>query len=462
MQILFLLFSIFYALLAWRNLALALGVLLFALPAYQIRLRLGFLPTNVLEIMVLAVFATWLIKAIFNKKLPLANYLFFGSKLKDKNFSPYPFGKEIALLLTIAFLATMTAGFSSASLGILKAYFIEPVMFFIVFINIFKKQANRLYVFWPLSLSALMVSAIAVYQKISGQLWPVAWADSDRVTGVFAYPNALGLYLGPIIFVLAGYLLYLIKIKKAFFWPKIILFLSVVMSIATVFLAKSEGALIGMVVVLILSVLLCGQKSRKFTVGFLFILCVIISLNVSWREPLVKKIALMDTDGQIRRQLWSETWQMLNSGYFITGAGLANYQNAIKPFHHSGIYVRNDDPEFDKWVAISLEYQQQVWQPLEIYLYPHNIFLNFWTELGLAGMLLFVWLVIKFFVISAQTLNSTNHDARRWLSIALIGAMTLIIIHGLVDAPYFKNDLAIIFWLLLGMVGIYRMEEIKN
>ena len=167
----------------------------------------------------------------------------------------------------------------------------------------------------------------------------------------------------------------------------------------------------------------------------------------------------MDTDGQIRQELWKETWQMLKDGKLLLGAGLANYQSAVAPYHQSGIYVRNDDPEFDKWVAISLEYQQKVWQPLEIYLYPHNIFLNFWSELGLAGMLLFVWIIGKFLMLDFRLLISDYKN--KSLILGLTGAMIVIVVHGLVDAPYFKNDLAVLFWLLIGMLGVLNLE-LKN
>ena len=39
----------------------------------------------------------------------------------------------------------------------------------------------------------------------------------------------------------------------------------------------------------------------------------------------------------------------------------------------------------------------------------------------------------------------------------VMGAMIVIVVHGIVDVPYFKNDLALIFWALLAMIG-----SIKN
>ncbi|MFH0951082.1 MAG: hypothetical protein V1765_01245, partial [bacterium] len=94
-------------------------------------------------------------------------------------------------------------------------------------------------------------------------------------------------------------------------------------------------------------------------------------------------------------------------------------------------------------------------------LYPHNILLNFWTELGLLGMLLFVWLIVKYLVLTLRQLIAKQNDSR-YLTLGLLGAMITIIIHGLVDVPYFKNDLAIIFWLLLVLLGIMIVHNKKK
>ena len=83
---------------------------------------------------------------------------------------------------------------------------------------------------------------------------------------------------------------------------------------------------------------------------------------------------------------------MLADGRIISGSGLANYQESIVPYRQEGFFYNNGtDPNFHENTVQSADYRDKTWQPLEIYLYPHNIFYNFWTELGLAGMLLFVW-----------------------------------------------------------------------
>jgi hypothetical protein len=43
-----------------------------------------------------------------------------------------------------------------------------------------------------------------------------------------------------------------------------------------------------------------------------------------------------------------------------------------------------------------------------------------------------------------------------------LAAMTAILVHGLVDTPYFKNDLAMMFWLILIIPWLLPDVNISN
>ncbi|MDO8260559.1 MAG: hypothetical protein Q7T50_03640, partial [Candidatus Magasanikbacteria bacterium] len=100
------------------------------------------------------------------------------------------------------------------------------------------------------------------------------------------------------------------------------------------------------------------------------------------------------------------------------------------------------------------------WRPVEIYMYPHNIFLNFWTELGLAGMVLFAWIIGRFLYIAFRLAQIDSKN--KGIALGLLGAMVAIFVHGLVDVPYFKNDLAVVFWVLLAILGALNIGERKE
>ena len=494
MSSILILYLIFYFILAKIRLDWAVMLLIAALPTYLIRFNILGIPFTLLEAMILISFAVW---AIANQRELIANIR--KSKLKNyfKRQDRYPFDVEIILMLIISFIAIAVSGFSDNALGIWKAYFFEPVLVFILIFNVFGRKffvgtrhgAFLQKILWPLAISAFAVSVFAIYQKFTGHfIFNELWAaeETRRVTSFFGYPNAVGLFLGPLVLVMMGWIAgqiknfkdknsksqapnnkqitnYKLQITKIVFITVIIL-----ASLLSIYFAKSEGALAGVAAGLVLFGLLAGKKIRWVTLILIFIAGFGIIMSQPTKNYAVKKITLHDLSGEIRKQQWRETWQMLTGSpsIFIFGAGLANYQNAIAPHHQEGIFFnKNNDPDFCRKIVIfDDKYRQEHWQPVEVYLYPHNIFLNFWTELGLVGMLLFVWIIGKYVYIGIKNFRKqkTENRKQKYITLGLIGAMVIIVVHGLVDVPYFKNDLAVMFWILIAMMSLVNLKKLPQ
>jgi O-antigen ligase len=461
MDTLIFIFCILYFILVLRRLDWAVMFLIAALPVYLIRFNILGVPLTLLETMILISFGAWFITNFNKLKTNLTN-LFKRDKNKIK--IDYPFKHEIILMLIISFIAAGVSGFSDEALGIWKAYFFEPALLFILVINIFKEKDGINKILWPLAISAFAVSVFAIYQKFTGafivnEFW--AAEETRRVVSFFGYPNAVGLYLGPVILILIGWLIQQAAAAKEriISYKLLVIFIIIVISLLSIYFAKSEGALIGIIAGLFVFGIFANKKIRWITVGLAVLAVMGIMVFVPAREYAVNKILLRDLSGQIRKAQWAETWEMLNDGKLIFGAGLANYQNAIKPYHKAGIFVRDyNDPNWHRKTVWNEEFRNSVWQPTEIYLYPHNIFLNFWVELGLAGMLLFAWIIVKYFIIGFKIIRHSTFDIRH-LTIGLLSALVVVIIHGLVDVPYFKNDLAPMFWIFLAMMGILNIQH---
>ncbi len=522
------LFAIFYCLLSWRRPDWALMFLLGTLPVYQIRFSVLHIPSTFLEAMILIIFIVWVIKnykqIIDNIKLRIKNGLEIRNWKLEIN-QRYPFDIEIALLLIVSWVAIFVAGAGSSAFGVWKAYFFEPVLVYILIMNIFDNNANDANdlrmtrinlekILWPLFVSAFAVSAVAIFQKFSGvfiapQFWP-------RVTGPFAYPNALGLFLGPIVMLMAAHFINQIsnlksqitnnikyQISNIQYLKLFFVLLTLFLSLLAIFFASSEGAMIGIAVALV--VLGVYFITIRFKLKyFLFILISLIFLFAflsplfflkivpeykyfNFNNPVLNYISdkamLKDFSGEVRKQQWRETWQLLTASpkNFIFGAGLSNYQTSVKLYHQEGIFFNAErDPRFrNEIVWGGPEYKAKHWRPAEIYFYPHNIILNLWVELGLAGVLLFIWIVAKtlFLISNFQSRKGPEVPTGlygfpiskqfpisnfQFLNIGLLGAIIVIVVHGIVDVPYFKNDLAVMFWVLLAMLGILNLNNKKN
>ncbi|GAH74749.1 unnamed protein product, partial [marine sediment metagenome] len=162
-------------------------LILLLLPTYLVRFEIFGIPFTLLEILIIAAFVLFLVE-YKNKivlgwwKWPLA--VFLGAGLLSSIFSP-----DVI-----------------SALGFLKAYIIEPALLFIMIINIrpsFKKMV------YSLALSSLFISVIDLFQYISGYGIPAPWnirGPEFRITSVYDYPNAVGLFLAPISVLMIGYI----------------------------------------------------------------------------------------------------------------------------------------------------------------------------------------------------------------------------------------------------------------
>lgn len=455
MEIYLIIFLILFSAIAIFRLNWALFILLTTLPAYLIRFSLFSIPSTLLEAMILIVFLVW-----FFKDKPWRR---FKSSAWRKKRQKYPYYFEIIGILIAAWLGLIIANFNFSAFGIFKAYFLEPIMLYIVIINQSAKGFKKF--IWPLAISALFLSIIAIFQQFSdisnvNQLW--TQINMIKVSSVFPYPNALGLYLGPIVMLTIG--LFLSYPKKGSLIEssqKLFLLLTIFLSTIAIFFARSEGALAALIITALIIAVIANKKSRKIAVIFFIISAISLSLYPPSYNYLKTRITLMDLSGQIRQQQWRETIDMLKDGRLLTGAGLANYQEALLPYHQEGIFVKDiNDPDWHRKVVWDKEYHKKAWQPVEIYLYPHNILLNFWTEITILGAILFIWLIIRalFELIFLYKKLSPNQKS---ISLGVIGALIVIFIHGLVDVPYFKNDLAILFWLIIALAGIIKIKNEK-
>lgn len=418
-----------------RMLRGALFLLVACLPLYLLRFNIGPLPTTVLEIMVWVIFVLWLFCH------PERAKRVGGSHFTKTALVHWPISLGIMLLLVAGTIAMFIAPDLRAAAGLWKAYIIEPIALFVVFITTFRKEDVPKIIF-ALSLTALATSVFAIYQKFTGFGIPNPyWAaeETRRVTSIWGFPNAVGLFLAPMI--------------PLFFWLsfranpdvsgrveeshatrflhaaglaglgrndllKICYYLLVTaLSLLAIVFAQSTGALVGIVAALALLGVLY-KKTRIATIA-LTTLGAILILTVPRLSSIKQELLLQDYSGRIRRDMWAESVELL-SEHPILGTGLASYKEVIHRYR------------IDKWI--------------EIFEYPHNIILNFWIELGALGVLAFVLIFYWLF--------KTAHGAP-----ALLAAFITILIHGLVDVPYFKNDLAAQFWLLAALCYNIRTYE---
>ncbi len=455
MTTLIIIYLALFAVVGQLNLRLAVLLLILTLPSYLIRFSILDMPVTLLEISLLITFANWILKN-YKQLLRLR-------KSDRRSKQPYPFGWEIILLLVIALASTFVGGLSLPALGIFRAYFLEPLFLFILILNTIRGEKGIKQIIGVLAISTIFISLIAIWQKITGQfIFNEFWANPEnrRVVSVFGYPNAVALFIGPIIPLLIGTFFWRLKERSSLlnFLNQLLLFTAITSGVLAIYFAKSKGALIAIALSLLISIFIVIRKKAKLII--LALLIIIVPALLHYQKDWINFKLSTSLSWQIRQAQWQETNKMLKDN-FLWGAGLNNYQEKILPYHQEGIFFNKDaDPDFSRKIVIfNDKYRVERWQPVEIYLYPHNIILNFWTELGFIGMLLFVFIILKFLFLSLKYYYQQKNSKNKFLGLALFSSMLVIVIHGIVDVPYFKNDLSALFWIIIAILAILKISN---
>lgn len=389
----------------------AIAALLFLLPTYQIRFHIAGVPTTFLELLFGMLFLTWLIGM---------------NRVRFRHAVSVPWRWLLLVLLACATVAVLVSPDKHAALGEWKAYFVEPVLFFCILWERIRTERDVRILLYALACSVVVAVAIAALQYIHFVPSPDPWnvQTPRRVVGVFDYPNALALYVAPLFGVAATFLFVPSGYRKRA-WGYIFLCGVALFSTLGVLFSVSRGGIIGIVAGAIF--IACISPFRKKLWLALIVLAVILFALPVTRTTVMNIATRHDASSDVRIVLWQGTWRLLEHRP-ILGAGLGGF-----PYYYN-IY--------------------RLPQHTELLLYPHNLVFNFWVEIGIAGLIVIILLFIQAFRAGIRMLRQEPTSFARSCAAAALAALVILIAHGMVDAPFFKNDLAMQFFLLFSLVPI--------
>lgn len=337
-----------------------------------------------------------------------------------------PFLWPAILLVVAAALDVVTAPERIAALGLFRAYFIEPIAFALVAFNIATTPRRALALTGGLGVAAIWVgvpNALVVLQALRAHTYDVL--QTPPVV-IYSTANAVALFLGPLIaFALALLLHADDRAVRAG---------SAVMLIVTgpaMLLTFSRGGYLAMAAVAVGLALSHPRRvwllAGTAAVAVVLVLIPPIYTRISVEFQNVGGTTLFGRAGRL--ELWSATLKMLER-YPVFGAGLSGFADRIGPYWNANHPERFIDP--------------------------HNILLNFWVETGILGVVAFAWLMVIAFR-HAWIGFRRSTDLWRAMSLGVLLALLAIVVHGLVDVPYFKNDLSFEFWVIIAVLaGAWR------
>ena len=328
-----------------------------------------------------------------------------------------PLTLPAVVLLIAGGISVVVSGDHRGALGLYRAYFLEPAAFFAV-LAVAATTPRRigavLLGFAAGGVVVALLNGAVVIQAIRHHVLDLA---TTPPVVIYQTANDVALYLVPLIAIAGALLLY--SARRA---ERILSGLFIAIAVPAVLLSFSRGGYLALVAVG-LGLAVSHRRARWFVPA------VVLGVLAISQVPLIKhRIAyeLHPVPGNtldFRIRIWGQTLRLL-SHHPVLGIGLSNYKQAMGPF----------------------------WQDLPQVIYPHNIVLNFWAVTGLLGLLAFAWLTGQALVMGWQGWRR-HQPAWRPYELGVCLFLVGMIAHGLVDVPFFKNDLSLEYWALLGVLG---------
>ncbi len=306
--------------------------------------------------------------------------------LKSKIFYP------ILILFIGLTISTLFSDNIFISAGIWKGWFLAPLFFFLILSNICKEKKEIKNIILSLTFSGLIVACISLFYYLTHNL-----TYDGRLRGFYLSANYLAMYLSPIL--ILSLALYSSLKKRSL---RILLFITQLIIFFVIYLTYSYGALIGL---LGASLILLFKRKKIFSLILLFL--IISSFFFQFSSYKFQGMVNFSYPSiESRLAIWQSVWSIIKD-HSLIGIGPGMFQ------------------EYPEWAVPQ----------------PHNIFLAFWLQTGIIGLIGFIWLLFVFF----------KKNKPSFLDLILIASMVYILIHGLIDTTYWKNDLALIFWLIIAL-----------
>ncbi len=341
-----------------------------------------------------------------------------------------------AVFVGVAVVSTLLAQYRHEALRELRVVILEPVLFYAVAVTLPMRARDRWRILDFYVASAVGVAVIGLVQYFLLGDFITAEGGIRRLRSIYGSPNNVGLYLGRVWPFLLALLLggweqtKTVSKGRRQFLPRgrsLYYGLALLPVGLALLLSLSRGAiLLGVPAGLLIFGLFSERRWRYL--AFTLLLIFGVALIPLFQTP--RFAGLLDPNQgttALRLSLWHSAWQMFLDHPFW-GVGPDNFLYAYRT----------------RYVLPS------AWEEFNL-AHPHNWVLDFASRLGLGGVIVFGWLLVRFYKRVKPLLRHPDPQ-KRALALGCAASMTASLAHGLVDASYFYIDLAFVFFFTLGVV----------
>jgi len=408
------------------------------LPLYMIRFSMFGFKSNVLDIL--------LIISIIASLIAIKSDMQTNRRPIRKIWKSNPFQKTLligSLMLFVGLLFSFAAYTSLSGAGIIKSWFILP--FFSVFLWIqYASKKEMFSVIYIILLSITVTATVSIWYWLQGSL-----TFDGRLATPYLSPNHLAMAMSPAIII--GWFFLRNSEKTLLVSIKNLFLLTAILSSAFVlyttysygaWIGCSIGILVGELFLAIKKIQIHSRSQKKVPTIFLPILLfffLVISLSIISIVNTEKFHSLVFKDERSslssRFMIWRSAWNIGKDHWFL-GIGPGNFQEqylAYQKFY----------PPYLEWAVPQ----------------PHNIFLAFWLQTGLIGVIGFLIVLYSIYLLSKEAVQKQTAYNKNTIFITIIlSIITASLAHGIIDTTYWKNDLSVLWWLWIFLFA-YSSEK---
>lgn len=388
-------------------------------PVYLIRFSVFGIPTTLLEMCIYCWFGLTVLYAIHQKKV-LSWFSACQSRLV------YLYAGFVAIAFGLIFIAENVY----LAAGAWKGWMLDPFIFFITALYYYHDVTHARRLVYGLVAGGVGTAIFALYELGSGTGMQIP----GYANAFFSSANYLALYLVPIWLMAIGLTLeswYTKKISTP--WCGILHFALHLVLLVVVLATRSYAGILASAVggLVILSTVPKDFVMRKYIFGGAIIVVLLMSVFVVSGDKLQR---FFDTSSynsfQTRAQIWTVSMNLIAESP-VLGVGFGNFEPRY----------------YDR--AFELYHPPYEWEVPRA----HNLFLHTWVETGLIGLIMLILLLYRMIHVNVRALH--NLEIRIFAG-GVLAALIASIIHGLLDTPYYKNDLSVVFVIILIQVLLFE------
>jgi len=312
--------------------------------------------------------------------------------------------------------------------GILRL--LQYILVFFIVLQEVKDKKHLIRIIFSIFAGLMLISFDGIWQVATGKDFirgylPVLNIGLRRATASFKDSNLMGIYLSAFAPLAFGMAIYYFKSKKA-----IPIFLVSFISLIGIALTYSRPTLLATYIVLFF----LGVASKKKTliiilVATAFIAPFILPSSVKrWAKEMdYNPVRFMCNDDRIA--VYRNSLNMIKAHPFL-GVGANNYMKQYKEY--------KDKVEYRNIITLD-------------YMYAHNNFIHMAAELGLLGLLIFIWVLYRLFKESSRIYRSLSDGYLKMLALALCACLIAFLVNGLTESSLYYSRVAAIFWYIMGL-----------